>query len=77
MNDKAADKVRENRLRRVAARQGLTFTRRRRIDPLAVDYGQVTLSRDGEDVFTTNDLDDLERWLLDPESRTHTRKDTP
>ena len=33
------DKVRENRLRRMAARQGLKLERSRRRDPLAVDYG--------------------------------------
>lgn len=62
-------KVRENRLRRMAERQGLTFSRSRRRDPLAVDYGQVTLRRNGRDVFTTTDLDQLEGWLSDPEAR--------
>ena len=33
------DKVRENRLRRMADRQGLRLTRSRRRDPLALDYG--------------------------------------
>lgn len=43
------DKVRENRLRRSAARQGLTLTRSRRRDPRAVDFGRYWLANgDGE-----------------------------
>ncbi|WP_431881545.1 hypothetical protein [Micromonospora chalcea] len=43
------EKVRENRLRRSAARQGLTLTRSRRRDPRAVDFGRYWLaSSDGE-----------------------------
>lgn len=34
-----ADKVRENRLRRVAERQGLALQKSRRRDPRALDYG--------------------------------------
>ncbi len=33
------EKVRENRLRRMAQRQGLRLTKTRRLDPLATDYG--------------------------------------
>lgn len=33
------EKVRENRLRRMAARQGFRLTKTRRMDPLAIDYG--------------------------------------
>ena len=33
-------KVRENRLRRMAERQGLRLVKSRRRDPLAVDYGK-------------------------------------
>lgn len=33
------DKVRENRLRRAAERQGLTLVKSRRRDPRALDYG--------------------------------------
>ena len=33
------DKIRENRLRRMAARQGLVLTRSRRRDRRALDYG--------------------------------------
>jgi hypothetical protein len=34
-----ADKVRENRLRRMAERQGFRLVKSRRRDPRAVDYG--------------------------------------
>ncbi len=37
--EEAVDKVRENRLRRAAARQGLSLTKSRRRDPRAYDYG--------------------------------------
>ena len=37
------DKVRENRLRRAAQRQGLTLTKSRRRDPRATDYGTYML----------------------------------
>lgn len=34
-----ADKIRENRLRRMADRQGLALRKSRRRDPRAIDYG--------------------------------------
>ena len=34
-----SEKVRENRLRRMAKRQGYSLVKTRRIDPLAIDYG--------------------------------------
>ena len=37
------DKVRENRLRRVAQRRGLELSRSRRRDPAALDYGLYAL----------------------------------
>jgi hypothetical protein len=37
------DKVRENRLRRMAARQGLELRKSRRRDPRALDYGRYWL----------------------------------
>ena len=37
------DKVRENRLRRVAQRQGLALAKSRRRDPRATDYGTYML----------------------------------
>ena len=35
-----AEKVRENRLRRMAERQGFRFVKSRRRDPFAVDFGR-------------------------------------
>lgn len=37
------DKVKENRLRRMAGRQGLKLLKARRIDPRALDYGRYLL----------------------------------
>lgn len=37
------DKIRENRLRRAAARQGLRLVKSRRRDPRALDYGNYML----------------------------------
>jgi len=37
------DKVRENRLRRMAERQGYTLKKVRRCDPRAIDYGSYVL----------------------------------
>ena len=56
-------KTRENRLRRAAERQGLTFRKARRMDPKAVDYGQYSLYRGAVEVFKSKSLDDLERFL--------------
>ena len=47
MNDKDK-KVRENRLRRKAARQGLTLTKSRLRDPDAVLYGTYMLMEAGD-----------------------------
>lgn len=61
------DKVRENRLRRMAERQGLVFTRSRRRDPRALDYGLywLTDARTGE--YRTPQegatLDEIEAYL--------------
>jgi hypothetical protein len=66
------EKVREDRLRRMAQRQGFTFTKSRRRDPMACDYGmyELTRSRNGyEEVARATSLDDLERFLtarIDP-----------
>jgi hypothetical protein len=60
------DKIRENRLRRMAARQGLRVTKSRRRDPRALDYGKwrVVDARNmlqGPEQGMT--LDELERFL--------------
>ncbi|MGC4891060.1 hypothetical protein [Micromonospora sp. DT227] len=60
------DKVRENRLRRAAARQGLALSRSRRRDPRALDFGRYWLSRDGvmESDPAGISLDEVETFLL-------------
>jgi hypothetical protein len=65
-------KVRENRLRRIADRQGLKLSKSRRRDPRAVDYGgyMLTDQRSGMVVYGSSsgfayqaDLDDIENYL--------------
>jgi len=64
------DKARENRLRRMATRQGLKLKRSARRDPLATDYGLYWLS----DAKTGRvkspkagvSLDEIERYLTSP-----------
>jgi hypothetical protein len=69
-----ADKVRENRLRRMAGRQGFTLAKSRRKDPRALGYGRYWLqepSPDGPRAVAGLDergipqmtLDDTEKWL--------------
>jgi hypothetical protein len=59
------EKVRENRARRAAERQGLQLTRSRRRDVRALDYGKYWLLRDGEPVTPTDGvgLDEIEAYL--------------
>jgi hypothetical protein len=45
MSTSTQDKVRENRLRRMAERQGLALQKNRRRDPYAADYGLFWLRR--------------------------------
>ncbi len=84
------DKVRENRLRRMAARQELRLVKSRRRDPRALDFGTYGLAdRDGGrvQVFAaehvgTNELgrvdlslDEIEAWLAgDPTSPPQSRR---
>lgn len=60
------EKVRENRLRRAAARQGLALAKSRRRDPRALDFGLYWLT-DQDGAFVTpesgTDLDEIERYL--------------
>jgi hypothetical protein len=42
------EKVRENRLRRMAARQGLRLVKSRRRDPLALEYERYALISENE-----------------------------
>jgi hypothetical protein len=73
MASNTQEKVRENRLRRMAERQGLRLVKSRRRDRRAIDYGLYTLVSDrtntvvagterttGRPEFT---LDDVEAWL--------------
>jgi hypothetical protein len=72
-----ADKVRENRMRRAAGRQGLKLVKSRRRDPRAADYDRWLLAdlRTGKPVTGANrfgwpsmTLEDVEAWL-DKEAR--------
>lgn len=71
------EKSRETRLRRMAARQGLTLRKSPRRDPRAIDYGSyILVDRDnvvvvgGTDGFFEHgpDLDAIERALRDDDS---------
>ena len=67
------DKVRENRLRRMATRQGLRLWRSRRRDENAIDYGLYAITTqdggrglihpDGQNSIFTLDLDEVEEYL--------------
>jgi hypothetical protein len=60
-------KVRENRLRRMAERQGYQLTRTRRRDPRALDYGLYTLVKTDINAAlyhaTNVTLDEIEAFL--------------
>lgn len=58
-------RVRENRLRRMAARQGYKLHKSRRRDPLATDYMTYRLSR-GAAATKPLTLDELEKRLTSP-----------
>src|SRR5437870_3622496 len=66
-----SDKVRENRLRRMAERRGLTLEKSRRRDPQAPDFGRYMLIHDqtksaflGSDGFEFSaTLDDVENYM--------------
>jgi post-segregation antitoxin (ccd killing protein) len=58
-------KVHENRIRRMADRQGLVLKKSRRRDSRATDYGYYQLhQRDGELLLEAKGLHVIERWLL-------------
>jgi hypothetical protein len=59
-------KVRENRLRRMAVRQGFALHRTRRIDPLAADYGTYHLARTKGKPLGPFTLDEVEKRLTSP-----------
>jgi hypothetical protein len=66
------EKIRENRLRRMAARQGLQLIKSRRRDPRAIDYGQYWIA-DARSNFLHKgpyndgfaDLDQVEQFLTE------------
>ena len=64
------EKVRENRVRRMAERQGLKLKKSGRRDPRALDYGSYWLIDIDRNVLVAGDqwgwsIDDVEAWLLD------------
>jgi hypothetical protein len=69
------EKVRENRLRRMADRQGLRLEKSRRRDPRAIDYGMYTLVDPNTNAIVAGtegtgrpnfSLDEVEAWLINP-----------
>ena len=70
-----ADKVRENRLRRMAERQGLALRKSPRRDPNALDFGiywivdparrDAVVAR-GSQYDQAMSIDEVERWLARP-----------
>ena len=65
-----AGKAHENRLRRMAERQGLGLRKSRRRDPLARDYGEIYIVNErGTKMGTFHSLDEAEAWLANPERR--------
>ena len=69
-----AEKIRENRLRRMAERQGYKLAKSRRRDPRAYDYGTWTIVEPHTNTLVAGgkygsmDLDAVEAWLTDGES---------
>lgn len=61
-----AEKVRENRLRRMAARQGFRLVKTRRLDPLAMDYGTYHLVPAKGKQLGPFKLDEVEKRLMSP-----------
>ena len=70
-----AEKVRENRVRRMADRQGLSLHKSRRRDPRAIDYGLYMLVDPSTNTVVAGtegtgrpnlSLDDVEEWLTNP-----------
>ena len=64
-----AERVRENRVRRMAERQGLALRKSRRRDPYAIDYGTYWLIDPSMNAVTheCGNLDEVEEWLTRPE----------
>lgn len=70
------EKVNENRLRRMAERQGLKLMKSRRRDPRAIDYGGYMLVNAYNMIVAgaspnaySMSIDDVEAWLTDDDVR--------
>lgn len=65
------EKVHENRLRRMAERQGLRLEKSRRRDPRATDYGRWTIFA-GNDIrrgnLTIEQVEEYLTWEIDPKA---------
>ena len=58
------EKVRDNRMRRAAERQGLALSKSRRRDPRALDFGMYRLTDgSGRLVLETTDAAEVEAYL--------------
>jgi hypothetical protein len=62
--------TREARVRRMAARQGLTLVKSRRRDPRALDYGRFTISNQAGRQLHQGTLAQIEEWLTSQPVRT-------
>jgi len=68
------DKIRENRLRAAAARQGFRLVKSSRRDPLASDYGRWMITDSATSAVVAGagpsmTLDQVEHWLTHPDER--------
>ena len=63
MTTNTTEKVHENRLRRMAERQGLVLHKSRRRDPYAIDFGAYWLTRGRKVLTDPLDLDGVEAYL--------------
>lgn len=65
------EKVRENRLRRMAHRQGYALKKSGRRDPRATDYGKYWITDPNTNTMVTDEkgmsLDEIEAWLTSDE----------
>lgn len=72
-DNEQADKIRENRLRRMADRQGLKLLKSRSRDPRAIDYGRFMIADKFRNVAVAGELrspralslDDVEKYLTE------------
>jgi hypothetical protein len=67
-SDMTDEKVRENKARRMARRQGLRLIKSRRRDPYALDYGHYWLADISTNLLLIGgewgvSLDEIEAWL--------------